>query len=214
MDFLAVLRIRGPGDPFFGIWDPAGVSFTSTPRGGGSSGDPGKGGFGTPLPGRGGSPGTAGPRRDSGVRVPPPGNRGAPPRGVDVKPLLARRPETPDPGSGILGIPRSGNWASQAPGATRGTPPGSRTSGPGDLRGPGPRDPAGSPDRGPEPEKGSPAPGGEVVLHQPLAAGPHGSAGPGDHVRPHVAWSHSWPPRALSVLSMVVSITVKGYAKS
>jgi len=206
LDFLAILRIRGPGDPLFGILDPAGVSFTSTPRGGGVVRESPGGVFGTPPRDGERPPGTPrGPGATPGTRVPPPGVTGGSPRGVDVKPLLARRP---GPGIGDLGSWGSrdlGTGASRAPGGARGHP-----SGVPDLwsrrpPGPGLPDPTGSPDRGPEPQKGSPAPGGGVVLHQPLAAGPRGSRrGLSGPATPRSA-SPSRPPRALSVHRIVGS---------
>jgi len=206
LDFLAILRIRGPGDPLFGILDPAGVSFTSTPRGGGVVRESPGGGIWDLSPGRGeASWDPTGPRRDSGDRGTPPGVTGGSPRGVDVKPLLARRPGPRIGDLGSWGSRDLGTGASQAPGGARGHP-----SGVPDLwsrrpSGPGLPDPTGSPDRGPEPQKGSPAPGGGVVLHQPLAAGPRGSRrGLSGPATPRSA-SPSRPPRASSVHRIVGS---------
>jgi len=130
----------------------------------GPRGSPGseKGGILTPWPRAGdlgllgtprGPSGTPGRPGSSGT---PPGNRGAPARGVDVKPPSRRRPETlRDPGSRNRG---SGASPSPRGGYPRG--PGSRTSGtgvPGDLPGqvrepllglPGPWGPPGRPRRG------------------------------------------------------------------
>jgi len=135
-----------------GIWDPwprAGdLGLPGTPRG--PSGTPGRPGPSGTLP----------------------GNRGAPARGVDVKPPSRRSPGTPPgpriPESGFRGLP-------QPPG--RGTPgdPGPRPPGPEsrETSRTGPGEPFWA-SQGPGAAR-APPPG--VVLHQPLAAGPRGSPG-------------------------------------
>jgi len=168
---------------------PAGVlhqPLAPGPRGSGGGGlGPSWGGVG---PGASGRPFSD--LRDPGPRAPA-RYRGAPARGVDVKPPSAG---LPGPGSGTLRDPGTSWEGSPSPGAgIRGLPdpgpPGTRSrgssrTGSGDLSGA---------------SRGLPGPAPRGVLHQPLAAGPRGSRGPGDQVRPHVAWSHSWPPRALRV---------------
>jgi len=85
------MGFSGPGGPGEG-------GFTSTPRAGAPRFPGRAGGVWDPGGGRGGpgdpGPPVAGTRRDAGTRspgprsgTPVPGNRGAPPRGVDVKPL-------------------------------------------------------------------------------------------------------------------------------
>jgi len=161
----------GSGDP----------SFTSTPRGGAPRYPGGKKGADPARAGKevSGDPGGDPPVPGSGLRTP--GNRGAPARGVDVKPPLGpvsgsriRGPGDPrDPQIWIWACPgpcprpRGLGGTLRIPRTRSGRPPGTRSR---EIP-PGPRR------RSPEPFSGSPAPGGEVVLHQPLAAGPRGSPG-------------------------------------
>jgi len=125
-----------------------------------------------------------GPSGTQGVRETSSGPRGVTggsPRGVDVKPLLRGGPGTPDPG-----YPGSETPVSRL---ARGTPfPGVWGPGPSRTLVPGIRDPKppgipGIPGSALRSSEGLPPPpgegSGEVVLHQPLAAGPRGP-GPGD----------------------------------
>jgi len=91
------------------------------------------------------SPGSGVPEES---RETPGGYRGAPPRGVDVKPPL---------GAGSRGSPGAPDRGSGPPGSRR---PGPEASG-----------------ALPEPLEGPPGPPGARVLHQPLAPGPRGSRG-------------------------------------
>jgi len=160
---------KNPGFP--GSGNPGEGGFTSTPRAGAPRFR--RGLAGTP-PGEGLVPGLPGsPEKASrGPQVPgtPGGYRGAPPRGVDVKPPLAT----------AFGTPETGSQASPGAGEPLGL---SRRP----FRDPG--------DRGPDPSRGpgaswrprralpgprEPPPG--VVLHQPLAAGPRGSRPSGTEV--------------------------------
>jgi len=172
--------------------EPPGGGFTSTPRAGAPR-----------FPGRGfWTPGQAG--RDSDlpgpfsgplgtlVPGPPPGNRGAPARGVDVKPpSRGRRARGPGP-SGTLRDPplgARGPWS----------------------RAPGSRDPGRFPDLVPRSSgQGLGDPPGLPGVPRPLPRrgfyinpsrrGPAVPAGVSrEFLRRHVAWSHSWPPRALRV---------------
>jgi len=130
---------------------PPGGGFTSTPRAGAprfpAGGSPGPGGPGryragpARLSGLRGSPGPQTPAGPAGLPGTPPGNRGGPPRGVDVKPrTAARRPGVRTPLQGPLGP---------------GRPPGGLRDRPGriwDLGIPGPvRDPSGGPREDPPP---------------------------------------------------------------
>jgi len=148
---------------------PGEGGFTSTPRAGAPRFPAGglervwRPGAGFPVPGD--SPGAL-----PGPRIPgsPAGNRGAPARGVDVKPPSRGRPRG-SPG------PRDPGTPGQGP------PPGAGPREAWDPRIPGSPDPgtpvpgtSGTPSRGP---RGLPAPSRGVVLHQPLAAGPRGPAG-------------------------------------
>jgi len=104
--FGVFLAISGSRSPF---WAPAGVAFTSTPRGGalrllfgGSAGDPAWGGIS-------GSPGTGvetgpqgGPGDPCGRPLPNPAGDRAPARGVDVKPPPRGSPGIP--GTGFRGL--------------------------------------------------------------------------------------------------------------
>jgi len=123
---------KGPKRPFFGDFAQKGQKWgILTPEGSGPVRGPGRGS---------------------------PGNRGAPARGVDVKP-----PSRAPPGPG----PRAPGSPFGHPGAQRplGTPPGPSGAPPGGLGAP-----PGPPDAG--------------VLHQPLAPGPRGSPGrPGRALR-------------------------------
>jgi len=173
-DFLAILRIRGPGDPLFAVLDlRRGLFYINPSRRGGGSLAGARRGLGPP-PRRGevrGPPG--GPGRPQ-VPGDPGGNRGAPPRGVDVKPLLRR---CPGPRSGTPGPrdPGSGDPGQGPPRGLGGHPSGSREPRPGGLRDLVPRIPRDPGNRARDPKRAPPAPGGGVVLHQPLAAGPRGS---------------------------------------
>jgi len=152
---MAVLAIF---DPFS---TPAGRGFTSTPRAGapryrkrGSGGEaretPKNGVLGPFSPNSGNLAFSASRGRDPrGTPGTPPGNRGAPARGVDVKP-----PSPGGPGPGPGGCP--GPWPARSPLRASGRPPGA-------LRAPSgaPGTPSGALDAG--------------VLHQPLAPGPRGS---------------------------------------
>jgi len=147
---LAVLGVSGP------FWRPAGVAFTSTPRGGALY--PIFRGFwrGAPAGLFWESPGTGvvlvpggGLSEPRAPRAPRAGDR-APARGVDVKPPPRRRPGTgPRSREARRALPRPLGNPRGDPGRVVRT-----LRGPGDLR---IQDP-------------DPAPG--VVLHQPLAAGP------------------------------------------
>jgi len=151
-----------------GIPDPGSGGVLHQPLAPGPRGSPERGGWpgpsGTPFRGSRETP--PGPR-DPGT---PARNRGAPARGVDVKPPSAG---LPGPGSGALRDPGVRKGPPQPLG--RGPPGDQDPRGPG-LRDPGPR--TGLPGRAPgspwaSQVPGSPRPLG--VLHQPLAAGPRGS---------------------------------------
>jgi len=164
----------GSGDP----------SFTSTPRGGAPRYPGGKRGVGPRQAGREVSGTPEGDPWTPGSGAPDPGvPRGPGARGWCKTPLAPRSgPRSPGPGN--PGDPQIAIWACpgpwlrprglggalRIPGTWSGRPPGtgSREIPPGPRR------------RSPEPLLGSPAPGGGVVLHQPLAAGPRGPPGSRD----------------------------------
>jgi len=149
-------KTRIPGSP--------GGGFTSTPRAGAPRfpGDPPPG-EGWRLGLRRGPPGPSGTPGIPGARPNPAGNRGAPARGVDVKPPTRRCPG-PGPGAPGRPLPPGGAGSQDPPDPGDGVPetPGSRRPGPWS---PGPWE-------GSLPLVEGPA---GVVLHQPLAAGPRGS---------------------------------------
>jgi len=175
------------GDP--GI--PAGRGFTSTPRG-----DPpvtpggGKGGFPASRAGE-RSPGPPGevPRGSLGPwsRLRPPGNRGAPARGVDVKPPSRDRSRDP-------GVP---GRASQAPLGALGGIPGPCPGGLGPRSpGPGPREAPGGP-RGLPARPGRPA--GGCFTSTPRGGAPRFPAGPGPETPRSVESLQAVPrPRGVS----------------
>jgi len=118
---------KNPGFPGSGGRPEGG--FTSTPRAGAPRFPAGAGGYlsrGGVVQGLPGSPGEA----SRGPQVPetPGGYRGAPPRGVDVKPPPRR---CPGPGNRVPGLPRTRG----PPGGPRGPHPGSRGPGPRPLSG-------------------------------------------------------------------------------
>jgi len=149
---------KTPKMGIFGKSGPAGVSFTSTPRGGAPRFPgrvPREGLVSRPPPGPGLAAQAGEPREVPGTGLRDPGNRGAPARGVDVKPPRG-------PGSGTpIGAPGDPAAAASPPG--RGPLPGSgdqAPSGPGGLGTPGSGRPRSRDLRSGDPEKGSPAPGG------------------------------------------------------
>jgi len=161
--------------------------------------------------------GTRGPGRP--LRTPA-GNRGAPARGVDVKP-------PPGTGSGEAPGGRKRQktaknaqnglfwrfwpfWPKTGLFAGSGTPPrGVDVKPPSPGPAPGSRGPGGSPDGVPDPSRGPgglpealqalpggpgspPGPPGAGVLHQPLAPGPRGSGGPGPGDRVPLLRRRGW----------------------
>jgi len=150
----------GPRGAFFGVWK-------SWPRGGPGRPFLGLLGLKSPKSGIWASGALLGPPDLPG----PPGYRGAPARGVDVKPP-SRGPPGPAPGlPGAL-------WASRTPPGVQGTSRRPLRAPPGGL--------------GPLP-RGL----GAGVLHQPLAPGPRGSReeGPGTGVPGRGLWSRrGYPP--------------------
>jgi len=149
--------VLGPGRPKTGFWAPGRPPFTSTSRGGPPV-TPRRGnrGFGVLAPwARKVAPGPRGVLRSSPGPLRDRRNRGAPARGVDVKP-----PSRGPPGSagsrdpGFRASPGVPSWDGDPSGSRRSRGPG---PGPGQL--PRSRDP-GSPDGVRDPVSGSPAPGG------------------------------------------------------
>jgi len=146
----------------FGKMGSGGVSFTSTPRG-----DP-------PVTPGGGSWKSGGlealraPRsgcraralRDPWTLPGLPGNRGGPPRGVDVKPLAEPGVRTLIPGSGRSGDPSPPPGGGSPPGAGDQAPPGPGVSG--------------TPGSGRSRSRGSGIPGSRKGLPRPRGRGPEG----------------------------------------